>query len=672
MTSIPASYSVISQPSVLNTNGNAVQLNGLCLTTNTRVPIGSVLSFPNGSTVETYFGAAANETVIANGGTTSGGNPAGTGYFGGSLGATAVPGALLLTQYPATAVAAYLRGGNAAAVLTLAQIQALSGSLTVIVDGYSHVISSISFSSDNSFSAVASAIQAAFTDPTESSFTASMGASFTASAGSPTTQLVVTSVTGLISIGDTATGTGIPAGTTFQSQLSGTTGGAGTYILNQATTASSASCTCASTVLDVTVDTDIAIAVGQTVSGGVTGSPIITAQLSGTSGTVGTYRVSGAQQHVASQSMTGVATAPTVTFDSVSGAFVITSGITGTPSTAAYATGTLAASLLLTSATGAVLSQGAAATTPAAFMASITSLTTNWATFFTAFDPDGGNGNTIKLQFAAWNNSVAPRYAYIAWDTDQSPVAAVPASSSLGYQVTQALNYNGTIPISEPTDLNHAAFVAGAIAAIDFTAVNGRTSFAYRTQTGLDAAYTTGTAAFNLAGNPFTPGSFGNGYNFVGFFSLPNQNSINLQRGTISGPYQWIDSYVDQIWLNSLFVSTIYNYMLAIKSFPYTPAGYAAFELALTGNPANPGPILQGLNFGAYAGGVTLSPSEITQVNTAAGANIAPTLQAQGYYLQVLDPGATVRKARGSPIVNFWYLDEGSVQAISVNSIEAP
>lgn len=68
-------------------------------------------------------------------------------------------------------------------------------------------------------------------------------ATFTASAGSPSTHLVVTSVTGTIHIGDTVAGTGITAGTTVLSQLSGTTGGAGTYILSAANTASSASCT---------------------------------------------------------------------------------------------------------------------------------------------------------------------------------------------------------------------------------------------------------------------------------------------------------------------------------------------------------------------------------------------------------------------------------------------
>jgi hypothetical protein len=70
-------------------------------------------------------------------------------------------------------------------------------------------------------------------------------ASFTATAGSPSTKMVVTSVTGIIKIGDViVSGTGLTAGTTILSQdAGGTTGGAGTYNLSAANTASSASST---------------------------------------------------------------------------------------------------------------------------------------------------------------------------------------------------------------------------------------------------------------------------------------------------------------------------------------------------------------------------------------------------------------------------------------------
>lgn len=69
-------------------------------------------------------------------------------------------------------------------------------------------------------------------------------ASFTSTAGSNSTQLVVTSVTGVILIGDQiVSGTGLTAGTTITGQVSGTPGGAGTYQLSATNTASSAATT---------------------------------------------------------------------------------------------------------------------------------------------------------------------------------------------------------------------------------------------------------------------------------------------------------------------------------------------------------------------------------------------------------------------------------------------
>lgn len=69
-------------------------------------------------------------------------------------------------------------------------------------------------------------------------------ASFTATAGSNATQLVVTSVTGIIKVGDQiVSGTGLTPGTTVTGQVSGTPGGAGTYQLSASNTASSASAT---------------------------------------------------------------------------------------------------------------------------------------------------------------------------------------------------------------------------------------------------------------------------------------------------------------------------------------------------------------------------------------------------------------------------------------------
>jgi hypothetical protein len=495
--SIPASSIVSVTPNVLSAGGPALDLSGLVLTANTRVPIGSVLSFPSAAAVASFFGASSTEATIA------------SVYFAGFDNSNVKPGAVLFAQYPAAAVSAWLQGGNVAN-LTLAQLKALTGSLTMTINGTPITAASINLSAATSFSSAATIIQAGFTSP-------------------------------------------------------------------------------------------------------------------------------------------GFA----VTYDSVSGGFVFTNTTTGATSTTSYATGTLAASLALTQVTGATLSQGAAAATPAAFMTGIIGQTTNWASFMTAFDPDAGTGNTLKQAFAAWNGVQGNRFAYVCWDTDITPTQSTAATTSLGYLLAQSKT-SGTIPIYAP-DYNLAAFVCGAIASIDFTQQNGRATLAFKSQSGQVASVTSQTAAANLMAN---------GYNFYGSYATANDSFVFFYPGSVTGQFKWADSYIDQIWLNNAFQLALMTLLTQVKSIPYNAAGYVLIRAACMD------PINAGLNFGAFRAGVPLSALQAAEVNNAAGIAIDGILATQGWYLQILPATAIVRGARQSPPMTFWYMDGGSVQSINLASVE--
>ena len=123
--------------------------------------------------------------------------------------------------------------------------------------------------------------------------TASLGATFTGAASVASNQLVVTGVTGLISIGDTVHGSGITDAPTILAQVSGTTGGAGTYTLSKVETCTGGTVTSFGNIVNVTVVSTY-ISVGDTISGGA-GFPVaatIAAQVSGTAGGVGVYQLS--------------------------------------------------------------------------------------------------------------------------------------------------------------------------------------------------------------------------------------------------------------------------------------------------------------------------------------------------------------------------------------------
>jgi hypothetical protein len=644
VSAIPASYVANVIPGVIGAGGTARELIGLMLTTSTRTPVGQVLSFPLATSVDTYYGTTSNEYAD------------GQVYFNGFDDSDAKPAALLVTQYPTANVGAWLRGGNVSG-LTLTQLQALNGLLIVTVDGTVETSASISLAGATSFTNAADLIATGLgvpAGPTQATFAGPTGATSTSCTGSGTTLTIAGTITGHFLPGDLLTAAGIPGSTTITSQLTGPTGGAGTYLTNNATTASTASLVGASFYTQAGSFTGTA-AVGQQLGGSgvpsntyLTAFPVVFVGLS----SLTFYQFSN-QFQVATESYT--LKQPAVTYDGVSGGFQVNSSTTGATSTIGFATGSLSGSLSLTAAAGAVTSQGAAAAVPATFMQAVTAMTQNWGTFFLTFDPDNGSGNAQKLAFAAWVNGTQDGYMYVAKDTDVTPTQSTQATTSLGYILKQD-DFSGTAPIWGPAGatLHHSAFLSGLVASIDFSETNGRVTAAFRSQTGLSAAVTDATTAANLTAN---------GYNFYGALATTSQEFQFLFNGLVSGPYSWIDSYVNQIWLNSALQQAIVSFLTTYKSIPYNPAGYALIRAGLMD------PINAAVNFGAIRQNVPLSSAQAAEVNAAAAMKIDGQLSTAGWYLLISPATAQVRAARGSPPMTLFYMDGQSVQTIVMSSI---
>lgn len=567
MSTISAKRFVNVTPSVESAGGNALDVIGLFLTKNTRVPIGTVRAFDS-VTGPAFFGAASPEAAKM------------AVYFKGFDNSNVKPGSILFAQYPTAPVSAYLQGASVAA-LTLTQLQAINATLSVTIDGVVKT-ATVNLSAATSFSNAAEIIAQ------DLAIEGVQAAAFTgAIAGLTLTVSAVSS--GALGVGDVLVGAGVTANT-YISALGTGVGGVGTY----------------------TVSTS---------------------------------------QTVSSESMT--AFTPAVQFDSVSGAFIILSGTTGVTSTITFASGAAATTLGLTLANGAFLSQGAIAAVPSSFMANVLQQTTDWATFVLMFDPDNGSGNTQKMLFATWTDQQLDRYAFICHDSDPAPAANPVVPASMG-ALLKAQNLSGTCIIWEPSDQSVAAFVSGAAASIDFSETNGRTDFDFLSQTGLVAGVTDDITAANLASN---------GYNFYGAVGTANQNFTFFTPGSVSGPFDWLDSYINQIQLNNAFQLALLSFMTKVRSIPYTDIGITQIEAAMADS------IAAGLNFGTYRAGVTLSSQQASDVNTEAGLKISDTLSTQGWYLQILQASPTVRQQRGSPPMKFWYTDGESVQTLNLASI---
>ena len=575
--SIPASELVNVTPGVLAPGGNPLSLNAVMLTESSRVPVGTVQAFETLEDVQDFFGPTSIEATLAEK------------YFAGFTNSLTLPGTLYFTQYNAAAVAAYLRSGSFAGT-TLAQLQTLSGTIIVVVDGVTVTTGNIDLSTATSFSNAAALIQAGLQ----------------------------------------------AAGTVFSGQGTIDDGGG-----------------LAGNTLTITGVTSGALHVGDVIAGaGITPGTTITALGTGTGG-VGTYTVGGAAQLVDPAVAVTVASSVTATYDSQLTRFLIHSPTTGDASTIDFATGTLAAGLKLQAAQGAQLSQGADAATPAGFMPGVVLATQNWATFMTTFEPDTDD----KVAFATWVQSQNQRFAYVCWDSDETPLAG-DAPASFGAQMV-AGEFVGIWPQWEPADDNgngrKAAFICGCVASIDFSQANSRITFAYKGQAGLVADITDASTAANLRAN---------GYNYYAAYATAADQFVMTQPGSTPGPWTWFDPYVNQIWLNSELQLAFITLLTQQPSIPYNSEGYNLFRQA-----AND-PIQQALLNGVIRPGVTLSNSQRAQVNTAAGVNIADSLQNNGYYLQILDASPSVRAVRGSPPMKLWYTDGGSIQTVNLASID--
>lgn len=335
-------------------------------------------------------------------------------------------------------------------------------------------------------------------------------------------------------------------------------------------------------------------------------------------------------------------------FDSVLNAFKITSPTTGPASTIGFATGTLAAGIKLQLAQGAVTSQGKAIATAAGTLDAITDNTQNWASFMTVFQPDT-NG---KIDFAEWVQTTGDRYVYAAWDSDASVLVGAAPTSFGALCVADELD--GIAPIYDPTG-DIAALLCGMIASIDFEAVQGRITFAFKGQAGLAATITNETSANNAVSN---------GYNYYGAFATANDRFVMFQKGSTPGAWLWLDSYVNQIWLTNALQLAFMNTLTSFNSIPYNQTGYAILRTAALD------PIQAALNSGVIQPGVVLSNAQRAQINTSVGADAASVVESAGWYLDIKPASPSTRATRSSPPMVLYYTDGGSIQEIELSSIE--
>lgn len=342
----------------------------------------------------------------------------------------------------------------------------------------------------------------------------------------------------------------------------------------------------------------------------------------------------------------GLTAGAVVTWDATSSRFVITSGTTGAASTMTQATGTTSAALGLSAG---ILSQGADIDTPTTAMARIKDQEQNWATFMTTYEPNLAG----KTEYAVWANGQNSRYGYIAWDSDAG--YATPNNSAVFGTIVDTLNYEGTFVVYNTAA--HAAFVCGYAGSIDFQAVNGRATPAFKSQSSLATSVNT---------LPLATAVLSNNASYYGLYQAPGQGNIYsiLYDGRMNGSkFRWLDTFINQIYLNAQLQLSIFVGLTQTNAAPYNSQGETLIR-AWCKDPTD-----EALNNGTIRIGVPLSASQKAEIAMQAGLDISNQLETQGSYLQILPATSQVRAARQSPPCKLFYMDGGAIQAITLASI---
>lgn len=334
-------------------------------------------------------------------------------------------------------------------------------------------------------------------------------------------------------------------------------------------------------------------------------------------------------------------------WDTVRGRFVLSTTATGDGTTVSAITGTLADGVGLSAAAGAFAQNGVDADTPDTAMTRLTNLSGNWGVFTTTWAADEDE----RLGFAAWTSAQEFQYIYASWDTD---VAGLTTNNPASFgAIVHSTPYQGTVPTYG--GLSDAMLVLAWAAATNYDMVEGRTALAFRQSVAAVTASVDTLADANAL--------LSNGYTYLGSYASTSNGYTVLYNGSISGQFEWADTFLGQVWLRRTLQQALFETLLAYNTLPYNSEGYAAIYQGAQAT------IEQAVRNGVIRAGVTLSASQRAEVNRAAGIQIADQVSSLGWYLQVEDPlNPAVRTVRGSPTVNFWYCDGGSIQKVVVSA----
>ncbi len=341
-------------------------------------------------------------------------------------------------------------------------------------------------------------------------------------------------------------------------------------------------------------------------------------------------------------------TSLTVAFDAVNNKFTVTNGKTGEEVSVKCPSGTIATAMGFDEDT-CTISLGSEAQTLTATINTLTKSFQNFVTYTTIWEASDEEALTLA-KWASTNASNGTCYLYVLWDSSEANLDA--NNTKIIVEQLKEQNIGGTAVVYPSYKV--AAFVMGTAASIAWDNTNSTITFAFKSQDGLGADVNT-TADANALDD--------HGVNYVGDFATRNDNFVMFYNGQMLGSWQWIDTYLNSIWLCNALQVQIMTGFKSVRRAPYNERGYSMVRSWCRDV------INRAITNGVIDAGVTLNETQKSALIEELGADYSNEIYSNGYYLQVQDATANTRQQRKSPPCNLVYTYGGAIQRLTLPAI---
>ena len=292
-----------------------------------------------------------------------------------------------------------------------------------------------------------------------------------------------------------------------------------------------------------------------------------------------------------------------------------------------------------------MISDGQDANTVTQSMENLTDKFTNFVTFTTLDEPTDEEALELA-QWATTNYTAGVLYLYVCWDTSKANFDS--NNTEVISEQLQVENIGATCVCFGVT---MAAFVMGVTASIAWDQANSTITYAFKHLSGFGADINSTKEANALDKHKVL---------YMGNFATRNDNFILSYNGAMLGEWDWLDAYINAVWLCNALQVQLMAMIEAANRIPYNENGYAKIR-------SNCKDIIErAINNGVIDLGVNISNAQKAELTTLLGADYSDEIRNNGYFLQIVDATAAIRQARNTPSINLVYTYAGAVHKLIV------